>query len=182
MEKLKCADPPLLLKEDVRKFCLLHWAVNKESLEMVKYLVKLDPSCIYYNHSKYGIPLKQLRFYKDDNNAEKKKMNHLEIIKYLVHAAVSYDASHYTIGGLFVKGNGDNLILDSLIEMYGQEDIWCSIKQALSSFNDLPILHQVIKHCPSNINHMIAKFPNAALVRDDHNRLPIHIALEFGIE
>lgn len=182
MEKLKCADPPLLLKKDVRKYHLLQEAVGDESIEMAKYMAKLDPSCLCYDHSGLGIPLKRVCCYKNYEVDKEHKEERLELMKYLLHAALSYDASDNSIGGLFAQVNDDELILDSMVEKYGDEDTWSSIKEALSSFADLPLLHQVIKHCPANINHVVTKFPNSVLLRDKQGRLPIHIALECGME
>ncbi len=76
MQALRNADPPLLLKEDVRDHLLLNGAVANESLEMVKYLVKLDPSCLYYDHDEYGVPLVQVCVYDeyDETDNEQKKI------------------------------------------------------------------------------------------------------------
>ncbi len=180
MEVLKNANPPLLLKDDVHNYRLISKAVVNESFEMIKYMVKLDPSCLYYNHSQYGIPLAQVC--RPEVNEEKKK-HHLEIAKYLLREAVSYDASNDTIGGLFAKRRrSGQFTLDSMVEKYGADDTWSCIRQALSSFPDLPILHQVIQHSPQNFQNATAKFPKSALLRDSKNRLPIHIALECGME
>ncbi len=115
--------------------------------------------------------------YDDDDNGmdEEQKKNRLNIGKYLL-----YDASNNTIGGLFFK-NVDGLLLDLIVAKYGPEDTWCCIKRALSSFPNIPILHEIIRHSPQNFQHTITQFPNSVLLRDSQNRLPIHIALECGM-
>ena len=104
MGALKNVDPPLILKEDVRNHQLIHIAVSARNFEMTKYMIEVDPSCLYYEHSEFGIPLEQLciRSNNPEINEEEKK-SCLQIAGYLVHEAVSYNVSHATIGGLFSK-------------------------------------------------------------------------------
>ncbi len=183
MEVLKNANPPLLLKEDVRDYDLLTYAVYFENLEMVKYMVKMDSSCLYYDLDIYSIPLYQLCAYQDRAEVDEEKKKHrLEIAKYLLREAVSYDASNDTIGGLFYTTRRGKLILDLMIEKYGADDTWSCIRQALSSFPDLPILHKVIQHSPNNIGNTISHFPKSIYLRDSQNRLPIHVALKCGLK
>ena len=175
MEVLKNANPPLLLKEDVCNYGLLNLAAARKSFEMIRYMVKLDPSSLYYNHRKWCIPLYIACCYK-------KKKDCLKVVEYLIHKAASYDTSNVTIGGLFYKGTeSGKLILDCMIKKYGKDDTWSCIKQALS-FTDIPILHKIIQHSPQNFQHAMTHFPNSILVRDSENRLPIHVALECGMK
>ena len=84
MKTLRNADPPLLLKDDVRDYNLLHHAARCESIEMVKYMVQLDPSCLYFNQDEYGLPLEQACVYTDQDEVDKKrKKSRLQIAKYL---------------------------------------------------------------------------------------------------
>ncbi len=184
MEALRNADPPLLLKEDVRDYSLLNGAAAAKSLEMVKFMSKLDPSCLYYEHDRFGIPLLQACFCKTNDNemGEERKITRLRIMKYLIREAVLYDAFNNTIGGLFFKTRRGTLILDLMVRKYGADDTWSCIKQALSSFPSIPILHEIIRHSPQNIGNAITQFPDSILIRNSQNRLPIHVALECGME
>ncbi len=69
-----------------------------------------------------------------------------------------------------------------MVQKYGADDTWSCIKQALSSFPNIPILHEVIRHSPQNFQNAITQFPNSVLLHDSQNRLPIHVALECGME
>ncbi len=131
-----------------------------------------------------GIPLVQVCLYEDNDDDEideEQKKTRLRIMKYLIQKAVLYDASHAAIGGLFYK-NHYGLLLDFIVEKYGAEDTWSCIKRALSSFPNIPILHEIIRHSPQNFQNAITQFPNSVLLRDSQNRLPIHVALECGME
>ena len=52
---LRSADPPLLLREDVKKYFLLHEAVRDGRLETAKYMADLDTSCLFHSDDKYDI-------------------------------------------------------------------------------------------------------------------------------
>ncbi len=183
MKALKNANPPLLLKEDVRDYHLLHRAVAGGSLEMVKFMKEWDPSCLCYDHSKISVPLRQACVYLDRTEVgEEQKKHRLQIVKYLLHESMLFYASSDTIGGLFNKSTSGKLILDSMVEKYGADDAWSCIKEALSPFPDIPLLHQVIQHSPQNVLNVVTQFPDSVLVRNSQNRLPIHIAFECGME
>ena len=68
------------------------------------------------------------------------------------------------------------------------DDVWDCIEKALSTNNNhpdqLPILHQTILHTPEHCSQVINRFPDSVHVRDinNHNRLPIHVALETGMK
>ncbi len=185
MKALKNADPPLLLKEDVRDYTLLHNAVANGSIEMVKYMIELDPSCLCYDDDEFGIPLLEVCLYEDEDGDEtdnEQKKTRLKIAEYLIREAATYSASNNTIGGLFYKSKRGTLIIQKMVQKYGTDDTWSCIKQALSSFPNIPILHEVIRHSPQNIGSAISQFPDSVLIRDSQNRLPIHVAFQCGVK
>ncbi len=111
---------------------------------------------------------------------EEKKKHRLQIVKHLLHETMLYDDD--TFGGLFYISKSGKLILDLMVEQYGADNAWSCIKEALSPFPDVSLLHQVIQHSPQNILNAATQFPDSVLLRNSQNRLPIHVAFECGIE
>ncbi len=189
----------LLRKEDVRKYFLLHEAVKDENLEMVKYMIELDSSCLDYSDkmNNYSVPITYVCTYDAKDNADKEaEKNRLEIVKCLIKGGIKLECAKFrdnkgrqlttdqiNIGGLFEKAENGEFVLDCLIERFGEE-IWDSIEEVLSSFADLslPILHKTIKHCPQYFSTVFSRFPEAITARDSDNRLPVHISLETGMK
>ena len=179
-DALQKHNPPLLHIKDVRRNILLHVAVRNFSLNLVKYFCNLNPSCLYQKlggSNKLPIHCAIER--------EKNDGGH-DIVQYLLQQSVLYSVSNRTIGGLFTKmPNSDRLVLDALVKKWGREKAWDCIERAISTYKDLneiPILHQTITHAPQYFTDVINRFPNSSYVRNNRNRLPIHVALERGMK
>ena len=173
-------NPPLFCKEDVQTYELLHHAAQCKTLDLVKYFCTLDPSCLYQLDEENLLPIHWAIERLNANNED------LIIVQYLLQQSVSYSVSNETIGGLFtvIQDKGD-LFLDILIKKWGREEIWDCIEKALSTnhnLDKLPFLHQTIRYTPQYCSEVINRFPSSVYVRDDSNRLPIHVALDTGMK
>ena len=181
LDVLRKHSPSLFYTEDVKKYNLLHSAANCETLDLVKNYCSLDPSCLYKmdRHDRLPIHCSITRI---------KDVERKEIVQYLIQQSVSHSAPNNTIGGLFTTlSHNDTLVVNALVDKWGREEAWDLIERALSTNNnldELPILHQTIRHTPQYFSEVINRFPNSGSVRDanDNNRLPIHVALESGMK
>ncbi len=178
MTALMEMNPPLFTKEDVSGQQLLHCAAVHGNLEDLKFYIDLDPRCLFQKDEiddYYPI-----RVCEDD----------IEAVQYLLKRALEYNPRHPSIGGLFSKyANSQNIfhdhnrvVLRDIISKNGKKKAWDAIEKELSPYKDIPILHRVIEHAPDQIMEVVSRFPHASFLRDENNRLPIHIALEKGIE
>ena len=174
---LMSTELPLFVKQDVHDYHLLHSAVHGGHIEMIKFLVKLDASCLYSFNSLHIMPIEMLVL-----PIRGTKQTQLEILRYLLKSAVTHDVHHPSIGGLFNTsvGNGRS-VLDSIIKRHGKEEVWDCIEEVLLRFDNLPILHQTIIHAPQHCMAVMTHLPDSVLARDHRNRLPIHVALASGM-
>ena len=188
---LKNHNPPLFHIDDVQKYNLLHLAVQKNSsLDVVKYLCDLDPSCLYQLDEYGALPLHCAIIQAPTRYGMKKGKygTSLKVVQYLLQQSVSYSASNENIGGLFSKiPCSGTLSLDAMVEKWGRAKTWDCVERALSKNKNiakLPILHQTIYHTPHYCAEVINRFPSSVHVRDvnNSNRLPIHVALEIGMK
>ncbi len=163
-------DKKLLLQKDVRNEGLLIWATLYQSIECVKFLADLDPSSLL-RAPRGVIPLKMCSISLYCN---------IHVVKYLIKKTMQHYPTHETIGGLFSFGAG-KCALDALIQRFRKNEMWDTIEECLSPYKDLPILHKVIKYMPKQTMNTIRAFPQSVFLRDNQNRLPIHIALETGM-
>lgn len=185
-DAVKHHTPPLFSTNDIRKYYLVHCAVEQGNLDLVKYFINLDPTSIYHTNDKDEIPLFHVPSGTNDHTDDVKK-----VMRFLLQARV-LDSSRIvdggdrddTIGGLFAKSNCGMTALQYLISNHEgrEDDLWDKIEEALSPYiSNHPILHKVIEHCPDQIAEVIKRFPESILIRDGENRLPIHVALDKGI-
>ena len=187
-EMLREMNPPLFYIEDIQKYHLLHYAIQCRSLDRMKYLINLDPSCVNQRDEQNYLPI---HFLEDDSFDEIDEGR--EMLQYLIKSSLSFSPSSETIGGLFTRKppfEGNFITINCLVNQQEPEVklLWDCIEKALSNHkeqNDLPcILHQTIKHTPQHCSEIIKRFPTSVHVRDQNNknRLPIHVALETGME
>ena len=73
-----------------------------------------------------------------------------------------------------------------MVDNMGMERAWDCIERAVlkqKALNDMPrILHQTILHAPEYCSEVIKRFPESVHLRNKNGRLPIHVALEKGME
>ncbi len=200
-EELRNAEPPLFFKKDVLEFNLLHTAasVGGDFNDTFNYILNMVPAAIYQKNDEGCIPLlyacmnaSKLQTYDGDALLSAKKRWLNLTVSTLLRKAYEYDPQNWTMAGLFAARYYPNfttrgeiiklLAIEDLIETYGAAPTWATIEKVLSPFEeDLPILHQTIKYAPQYCNSIIRAFPDSVVVRDSHNRLPVHIALETGM-
>jgi hypothetical protein len=169
MQALRNIEPPLLTKCDVPKYLLIHCTIRySHNLEMMKMLIEMNPAALYTRCNKGKLPLHMI--------------STLDATKLLLDKAIECDPNHSSVGGLFAKNKEGILPIRQIISRYGKEDGWKCIEEALSRHKEVPILHKAIRHTPELIEDVISSFPHSCFLRDRDGRLPIHMALERGIE
>jgi len=148
----------------------------------ILYFIAQDPMSLFFKTNHGRLPIGCICEYEIEGEYQDKK--HLDILKIiLAYNIQDNNDSKASIGGLFAEiSNSDNtLVLDGLIRRFGEERVWDTIDMSLSSFTNLPILHQTIKYAPRHCLTVMDKFPDSTMVRDAQNRLPIHVALDYGM-
>lgn len=183
---------PLIVKEDVKKYHLLKYAVMDgpfdrmydATLATVKLIIAMDPSCVYHPDENGNIPI----YY---------SLNDSEMVRSIVQSAMEYDPFHESIGGLFSMHECGNYVIDFIlgikdIDNWYQEPVsetqkmrekrhWDAIESIISPFQTIPILHKTIIHCPHLTPDVLLRFPYSVHLRDEKFRLPIHQALDRGL-
>ncbi len=206
MEELMGTDPPLFKKEDtILTYDLLHHALGRlcydsNILECLKLLIDLDPSCLLKKDSRAGkYPIEHAVTETGD----------ITVVQYLLKRTLEHNPRHPSIGGLFFsklllsppdedededseyheKTTRSITILCEIMKKFGEEDAWNMIQQEILPYRDIPILHRMIEiehrsHLDekAKINQVISRFPHSLFLRDANNRLPIHVALEKGMQ
>jgi hypothetical protein len=166
---LQDSKPSLFTATDVGTKRLIHLAVNNNQVEMVKMLIDINPAAIYHTNMEIGkLPIHFVRT--------------SEIANFLLKSAIRYDPNHSSIGGLFAKDSQRKMPINHLIRKFGKEDAIKCIEESLSISKHIPILHKAILHTPDLVDDIITSFPDSCLVRDENGRLPIHVALENGMQ
>jgi hypothetical protein len=174
MKALKNSEPSLLKGTDVSDHVLLHIAAkNGQNLDMVKMFIKLNPLALYKKSSSGNLPL---------HSSCQSVDGSIEVAKLLIESALEYDPYNKLMGGLFTKNNCGEMGIDLMIKYYGQTKTWQCIEQAFSQCKDCPILHRAILQAPQYLNAIITSFPHASFLRDENNRLPIHVAIASGMK
>lgn len=190
MKVLMEMDPPFFEKEDVSKYDLLGQVMYCEDefrfdarLECLKYYIDLDTSSLFKKivDSIVGDYLYPLCLAVTP-----------EMAQYLLQRALKYYPQHSSIGTLFstiVWFGRKMTVFDHLEERCNDDEyplfdtnVWDIIEPVLSPYKEIPILHRVIEHAPQHISTVINRFPHSVFLRDESNRLPIHVALQNGLE
>ena len=183
-DALQKHNPSLFYKEDIQTYNLLHTAIGNWSVNLVQYFCELYPSYLHHQMNSHNGSLIHRVITRRKNSDES-----LKIVQYLLRQNVLYSVSNESIGGLFTKvPNRDGLVLNALVKRWGKREAWDCIEKALcvnnTNLDKLPILHQTIRYAPQYCTEVINRFPKSSSVIDcnDHNRLPIHVALETGMK
>ena len=185
--------PSIVKREDVKKYNLLKYAVMRgpydrmydAALTIVKILIEMDPSSVFHPDEEGNIPL----YYSFSDSA---------IIRFIVKSALKFDPFHQSVGGLFTMHECGKYVIDFMLnikdgENWYQEPVhesqrmrekrhWDGIESIVSPFQMIPILHQTIIHCPHLTPDVLQRFPHSVHLRDEMYRLPIHQALDRGLQ
>ncbi len=155
--------------------------------EIIKKLVDLHPACLYAEKFKNGpntlvLAIQECRcrnFVAEEDDKRK--------VSYILCKALKYDPKHSTIGGLlhYYKDHYKKRYMNALKVMVltlGEREAWDIIENALSPYDGIRILHEIINHAPDQILNAFTRFPNSVFLREKSGRLPIHLALAKGIK
>ncbi len=166
---------------------LRHQNAFDHRMEKVQYLIDINEDSLFDIVNDNNIPLG----YIVDNHLSHYGVPdvslQLKILEYLLRRAIWARKRYPTIGGLFHEIGGAEFVLNRLIDRLGKEEVWDCIHKVLTSihFNDdeYPmIIHQTIKCTPQYMDTALTRFPDLLYNRNKENRLPLHTALEGGME
>jgi len=179
LEDLRNADPPLLLKEDVAKYCLLHFASCNKFYDRASFFADLDPECLFLaDKSKGALPL----HYACSRHENIEKYNSIGMAKFCIERAIQHNPKHSSIGGLFAVDKDKRTALRCMIDRYGEQNTWECIEHILLPYENIPILQKVIEYEPDQVNLVLDRIPQSFNTPDEQNRLPIDIAAANGFK
>lgn len=175
LKHLSESQPPLLCKEDVSTYELLHFATSHGHLDVVQFLIALDPSSVYSRDHQGALPIHMTSYATTDFSRDQ------SIRKLLLKYHVQRYNETLDQKELFEWIYPDN-------DHFTKEEVFIYLQDIASMINNvdisLPILSSAISAgasytCLVQIMHL---FKNAAYVRDSNNRLPLHHAAEKGVD
>ena len=105
----------------------------------------------------------------------------IDIAQYLLKRALKYNPHHHSIGGLISTCDNGETLLQTFISRFGRQRTWDMLEREISPYKNVPILHRMIEHAPEETMEVFNRFPHSIYLRDEKNRLPIHVALEKGM-
>jgi hypothetical protein len=164
---------PLFCIQDIKEYNLLHFAVYFNDFDLVKFVLRHDPTSIHYLDDNGDLPIQKACGKFDDTSNE--------MIQCLLQSSLSLRTDE-SCGGLFnTVSHKKTSILHQLINAC-HENAWDAIERSLSGYiHKLPFLHQIIQYSPQHTFEAIHRFPDSLFIGDEYNRLPIHVALENGM-
>ena len=190
------ANPPLLCKEDVSSFNLLHFAAGHGHVDVVRFLMQLDPDSIYSRDQDGALPIHvTCNFQKDCSDSyylirellldEYIQKNHLEKCYYNnnnnssnnnINDEVDHDEHAITIlEWFFPRVHASKDAIDKYVK---------DIANIMNHHSvSIPLLCAAVRvGAPyPHLKCIIDLVHNAASVRDHDHRLPIHLAVERGM-
>jgi ankyrin repeat protein len=185
------AQPPLLCQEDVSTFNLLHYAAGYGHVDVVNFLISLDPDAVF-SHDEHGaLPIHMTC--RSGMDAKNIRIIRKILIKECIqhsHFHVSADNNNNNM-----QQSRDQAAID-VLESFFPNTNTNACKDAITSYiediaaivnglhGSIPLLcaaiHVGAPH--THIKCIINLLHDAAKVRDGSNRLPIHLATECGIQ
>ncbi len=174
LKHLSESQPPLLCKEDVCAYELLHFATSHGHLDVVQFLLALDPDSVYSRDHQGALPIHMTSYATTE-------FSHDQSIRELL---VNYHLKRYN-ETLDQKELFEWIYPDS--GHFTKEEVLIYLQDIASMINNinvsLPILSSAISAgashtCLLQIMHL---FRNSTSIKDSKNRLPIHHATEKGI-
>ena len=142
----------------------LSCAMTYDNLEIVKWFIDNFPNILMRKSG--GQPI--ICFAKS-----------VEMVKLILSTRLKQNPKDPFVGGLFE----DKLTIDYLNHQLGdKENLFECVGQVLSQYRDVIFLHKVIEFTPHYILKFVTTSPHLCFLRDENERLPIHIALEKGIK
>lgn len=168
------SQPPMLCKEDVSSYELLHFATSHGHVDVVKFLMSLDPDAVYSRDHHSALPI-HLTINSTESCPKNRSIRELLFKHHIERCNKRNDYS-----GLFEWIFPDG--------PYTREDILDYVQDIANVINkldeSLPVLCLALTAGASQfqILQILYLFKDAAKVRNHNNRLPIHIAAERGIK
>ena len=165
----KLRESKLLLKEDVRKYQLLFLSCHPSSKERFYYLVDWDPEALKTTLFR-GNPL--IHFSVIYN------WGAIESFAMILKAGMKHYPEH--LGFLFRKNTDGITACEAAFHDYGKDETLKIIQECIPADSKYPILHRVIKNAPQYMDDFAKRYSSAVYLRDENQRLLLHVALSSG--
>ena len=166
------SQPPMLCKEDVSSYELLHFAASHGHVDVVKFLMSLDSDAVYSRDHHNALPI-HMTINSTESCPKNRSIRELLLMHHLKRCNEKNNCSE-SFEWIYPDGP------------YTKEDILDYVQDIASIINNLdeslPILCWALSAGASRFQllHILNLFKDAAKVRDNNNRLPIHIASDIG--
>ncbi len=157
----------LFIDEDVAQFNLLSYAMSIHHLHRLEFLINIYPTILSTPHRNGNYPIQNMI------------KNHTHVFEIFLKNGMKYYPE--TCGFLFRKRNGTRAIYQ-VIDTYGRNRALDAIQRVISSTEDYPILHYVLKYTPDLADDFVRRYPNALFVKDRKGRYLLHAAVKRGTE
>mmetsp|Transcript_8180 Transcript_8180/g.12311 ORF Transcript_8180/g.12311 Transcript_8180/m.12311 type:complete len:537 (+) Transcript_8180:70-1680(+) len=197
---------PLLLKEELCDNGFLLKALTNERLSMTKFLIGFDKRKLYSDilDEKKGSnatsdtnanppntwPI-HIACHNIANVNEVRSKSNYEVFCFLLQSGMKHRSlvlekglDDY-LGGLFaIDSRFNQTTFELAMEAFGEEKAWKCILKYIppSNNNNYHVLQRAVSLPLKYLNGFLARYPRAYFAIDDNGSLPIHRALEEGIE
>ncbi len=170
----------LLHKQDVIDYDLVYlssWSFaldngkrgkTNDSVDLFNFLVDWYPDALKIYHDGQ-LPIHSAAEYNEES------------FRHVLRAGMKHHPDE--LGFLFARSEEGETAIAQAMKTFTCNSLMNIIQNCIPPDEDHhPILHQVIRHEPEFIRHFTLRYPMATFKRDRNGRLPLHIALECGIE
>jgi ankyrin repeat protein len=199
------SSPPLLCKDDVSNFNLLHFAAGHGHVDVVKFLMKLDPDAIYSRDQSDALPIHMTCKKGQSDFATSHMIRKILLEEYIQQNHL--DTNNNNDNNIMIHSDEEEKQQEveqeqetideehamAILEWFfpcvhtSKRDIATYVEDIANIMNchsvSIPLLCAAIRvDAPhSHIKCILDLVKNAAFVRDHDNRLPIHHAVERGM-
>ena len=200
------SNPPMLIREDVAKYHLLHRVINRrnDSIEAARTLIRLDPTALAKKNDFGNLPIQSVieghppsSFNFTDFPEEAEIATGEEVLELFLSAAIQNNIFPEELkGGLLIPNTKGFTTLDLIFRYCGaiddlrdqenfdfeycEEKFWQELEICFRISNEIPLLQAALgsKVSSSRLAEIIKRFESCVFVLDRHGRTPLHVAVE----
>jgi hypothetical protein len=198
--------PPLLIREDIAKYHLLHRVINRrnDSIEAARTLIQLDPEALAKKNDFGNLPIQSVieghppsSFNFTDFPEEAEIATGEEVLELFISAAIENNIFPEELkGGLLIPNSKGFTTLDLIFRYCGaidemrdqenfdfdycEEKFWQELEICVRISHEIPLLQAALRSKVSSgrLAEIIKRFESCVFVLDRHGRTPLHVAVE----
>ena len=200
------SEPPLLVKDDVAKYELLHRVTNRrnDSIDAARTLIKLDPEALGKKNDFGNLPVQSVieghppcsfNFPEEAEIATGE-----EVLELFISAAIENEIfPEECRGGVLIPNSKGFTTLDLIFMYCGaiddmrekehfdydycEDKFWQELEICWTISDQIPLLQSALGKVSSvRIAEIIKRFEKCVSVLDRHGRTPLHVAVESDID